>query len=168
MESRIQVDQAAFDKLFEDSFDDYDLAENFGFFVEDYIFFPEDSREKTDLALLALPPMIRRLYLAFIVKIAVDGDGFQSYFMQNGSEELLDETARGLRMLARGASANAFEKARRYQPFRDFTERESVGDKNASLIYSDFSDNFGDDYWDDIGKYLRQHRDTALRFEDCA
>lgn len=158
----MQVDPAAFEKLFEDSFDDYDLAENFGFFVEDYILFEDDSHVKYVKALRELPPLIRRLYLAFIAQIAVEGDGFQTYFSQIDEDDLMDETVAGLRLLSRDAAADAYERARNHPTFRTTDSLVSIVEPTSSQIHSDFFGAFGDEFWNDLGRNLREHRGTAL------
>ena len=158
----MHVDRKAFDRLFEESFDDCDLAENFGFFVEDYVLFDDDSHERYVEALRELPPLIRRLYLAFIAQIAVQGDGFQTYFSQIDKEDLMDETVTGLRLLSRDAAADAYERARNYPAFRTTDSRVSIVEPTSSEIHSAYFGAFGDDFWGDLGRHLREHRGTAL------
>ena len=160
---KMSVDKTAFDGLFEKSTDDYDLTENFGFFVEGYIFTPEDTQESYNRELWKLPTLIRRLYLAYIVQILVDHGGFQNYFKGMDDEGLIDETTAGLRLLSRNKSADAYELARGYAPFRSFDERHCVTDEEGGRIFLDFSDNFGADYWNDLGRFLRENRHSALQ-----
>jgi len=160
----MEVDQKAFHKLIEDSIDDYNLAEDFGFFVEDYILFNDDSHKKYINALRELPQVIRRLYLAFLAQIAVEGDGFQTYFEQIDVDDLMDETIAGLILLDRNECAVAYARARSYVlPFNQRDEQIDIVDSECSEIHSSFYAGFRDDFWDDIGKYIKTNRKIALQ-----
>ena len=158
----MEIDRRAYDELFNESVDDYDLAENFGFFVEDYILFDDDSHERYVGALRSLPPTIRRLYLAFIAQISVEGNGFQTYFTQIDEDDLKEDTIAGLRILSREVAVNLYTRALSYPAFRAEEEPLSAADETSSEIHSAFLKALGDDFWDDLGQYLREHRESAL------
>tara|TARA_R110002096_G_scaffold104771_4_gene230697 strand:- start:4230 stop:4712 length:483 start_codon:yes stop_codon:yes gene_type:complete len=159
----MEIDPRAYDELFTESVDDYDLAENFGFFVEDYILFDDDSHERYVGALRNLPPTIRRLYLAFIAQISVEGNGFQTYFTQIDEDDLKEDTIEGLRILSREAAISWYTRALSYPAFRAEEECLSAADETSSEIHSAFLGALGDDFWDDLGQYLRKHRESALK-----
>jgi len=155
----VKINHRDFKRLFIDSADDYDLAESFGFFVEDYILPDDDSHIRYVAAIRGLPDLVRKLYLAFITQVSIESSGFLRQFQQFDAEDLRDDAETGYKTLGKIQSLESYQIARKYFEGKDEKSLEDIPE-----VYETYFSGFGEpnDFWTEIGKYLRKHKNSAL------
>ena len=93
-------------RIIDASYDDDDLAEEFQWFAEDHVELDDDDAFVASVQ--ALPPVMRRLYLAIHADAVISGDGFPSYYEPSRPAAFYEDAAEGFRLIGKTRLAETF------------------------------------------------------------
>ncbi|GEM_PF-4240645 len=155
----MEISKRQLKKVYKESHDEEDLAENFVFYIEDYV--ELDDHQRFLESIMALPVLARRIYLAVNADLTMSGSGLPAFLAAYDTGEIRREVEESFRTIGKLQLAEIVTNAWEY---------EQVVEKDPSWIsVRNNTDGIQDQYFNDhddvmffAGRCLKQNQKKIL------